>query len=238
MNYEEYSSRNSGIIFMTAVNSKYTDKYISNTGNDSVIDNELQTLLEGCGFGLVQKTNGFREKIAGCSARTIECTAQRKGEELYLYCTVFANQSKCLISTFFCKDGEEGKYRETFDYMLENAYLKKESSSSGSSSLGSSSLGSSTSSGSTTEGVSSELKAFLDAYEDFVDEYVSFMKKYSNGSADSLSMLGDYLNMVEKLADYSSKLSEFETENMSAADYAYYLEVTLRCTEKMLEAAY
>ena len=87
----------------------------------------------------------------------------------------------------------------------------------------------------TTGGVDPELKAFLDSYEEFVDEYVKFMKKYMANPLDVGSMLGDYTDMLNTLADFETKLDKYDTNTMSAADAAYYLEVTNRCTQKMLE---
>lgn len=86
----------------------------------------------------------------------------------------------------------------------------------------------------TGAGVDPELKAFLDSYEAFVDEYVDIMKKYSEDSSDVTGMLGDYLNALEQLAEFEEKVEAYDTEKMSAADLAYYLEVTSRCTKKLL----
>ncbi len=85
-----------------------------------------------------------------------------------------------------------------------------------------------------TGGVDPELKAFLDSYEEFVDEYVEFMKNYMANPLDVGSMLGDYTDMMTKLADFEAKLDKYDTDDMSTDDAAYYLEVTTRCTQKML----
>ena len=85
-----------------------------------------------------------------------------------------------------------------------------------------------------TGGVDPELKAFLDSYEEFVDEYVEFMKNYMANPLDVGSMLGDYTDMMTKLADFETKLDKYDTDDMSTEDAAYYLEVTTRCTQKML----
>ena len=84
-------------------------------------------------------------------------------------------------------------------------------------------------------GVDPELKAFLDSYEKFVDEYVAFMKTYNSDPANALSMLAEYSRMMGTYADFTEKLAQYDENEMSAADAAYYLEVTTRCTQKMLE---
>lgn len=97
---------------------------------------------------------------------------------------------------------------------------------------------------SSSNGVTPELKAFLDEYEAFWDEYVTFYKSYmdSLSSGDYLSMLSGYADMLEKLDEYEEKLDEMEKkldeideDELSAEDYAYYLEVTTRIYMKMLE---
>ena len=106
------------------------------------------------------------------------------------------------------------------------------SSSSGNSvSSGSPSLSQSDNSGA----VDPELKAFLDGYEDFMDEYVDFMKKYSDDPGNAMSMMGEYMEMLQKYEEFAAKAEKYDTDTMSPADAAYYLEVMTRIEKKMLE---
>ena len=84
-------------------------------------------------------------------------------------------------------------------------------------------------------GVDPELKAFLDSYEKFIDEYVAFMKTYNSDPANAVSMLAEYSRIMGTYAEFTEKLAQYDENEMSAADAAYYLEVTTRCTQKMLE---
>ncbi len=86
-----------------------------------------------------------------------------------------------------------------------------------------------------TSGVDPELKAFLDSYEDFVDEYVAFMKKYMADPTNAVSMLSEYSEIMGKYADFAEKVDQYDSKEMSVEDEKYYLEVTTRCTQKMLE---
>lgn len=81
-----------------------------------------------------------------------------------------------------------------------------------------------------------EFKEALDSYEAFFDEYVEFMKKYQE-SDDATSMLTDYTNYMSQYADTMSKLGALEGEDMTTAEAAYYLEVTTRINQKILEVA-
>lgn len=85
--------------------------------------------------------------------------------------------------------------------------------------------------------VDPDLKAFLDEYEAFMDDYVAFMKKYKE-SGSSVEMLSDYMAMMQRYADFASAAEKYNSEEMSAADAAYYLDVTNRVSKKMLEVAY
>lgn len=85
--------------------------------------------------------------------------------------------------------------------------------------------------------VDPELKAVLDEYEAFMDEYIAFMGKYEN-SDNMLDMLSDYAEIMKQYAGYMSTIEKYNPNEMSAADAAYYIEVTSRVSQKLLEAAY
>lgn len=85
------------------------------------------------------------------------------------------------------------------------------------------------------DGVNPELKAFLDSYEKFIDKYVDFMKSYMNDPSNVTKMLTEYTEIMEEYADFIEKVDAYDTKTMSAADASYYIDVTSRCTQKMLE---
>lgn len=86
-----------------------------------------------------------------------------------------------------------------------------------------------------TGGVDPDLKAFLDSYEEFVNQYVEFMKKYNSDPDNMVSMLGEYGEMMQKYAAFAEKIEKYDSNSMSTEDYKYYIEVTTRCSQKMLE---
>lgn len=90
-------------------------------------------------------------------------------------------------------------------------------------------------SGETSGEVNPDLKAFLDEYEAFMDKYVEFMEKYED-SESSADMLEDYLAIMKEYADFAQALEDYDSEKMSTADAAYYLDVTTRISKKMLMA--
>ena len=62
------------------------------------------------------------------------------------------------------------------------------------------------------------------------------MQKYKS-SGNTTSMLADYATYMQKYADLAAKIEAMDTKSMSAADSAYYIEVTARCSQKLLSAA-
>ena len=84
------------------------------------------------------------------------------------------------------------------------------------------------------QGVDPDLKDFLDSYETFVDEYVVFMQQYSKNPTD-LSLLAKYADIMQKYSDFAVKVEKYDTKEMSTEDAAYYIEVTSRCSQKMLK---
>ena len=87
------------------------------------------------------------------------------------------------------------------------------------------------------DGVTPEFKAKMDSLEAFIDEYVDFMNTYLNAasSGDVMGMLSKYMNFLSKYADAMSELEDIDEVNLSAADYAYYVEVYGRIMQKLLK---
>lgn len=81
---------------------------------------------------------------------------------------------------------------------------------------------------------SSDFRAMMDGYEQFMNSYVEFMKKYED-SDDTASMLADYGSMMQQYSDWSQKFDSVDESSLSAEDQAYYLEVQGRVLQKLSE---
>lgn len=81
----------------------------------------------------------------------------------------------------------------------------------------------------------SDFKEAMDSYEEFMDEYVAFMKKYADSDGTNLSILADYAKYMSKYADMIKKFEKWESEDLNAAETAYYIEVQSRVAKKLLE---
>ena len=79
-----------------------------------------------------------------------------------------------------------------------------------------------------------EVKEAIDAYEAFIDEYCDFMKRYEESDGTDLGILTDYLTFLSKLKEYADKMDKME-DDLTDAEYWYYIEVLNRCNEKLLK---
>ena len=85
-------------------------------------------------------------------------------------------------------------------------------------------------------GQSSEFREFLESYEAFIDDYVEFMKKY-RANPTQASLLAEYSNFMQKYLEFSESLEKYDAkkDKLTPEEQKLYLEVTLRCTQKILE---
>ncbi|MCR5654407.1 MAG: zinc-ribbon domain-containing protein [Lachnospiraceae bacterium] len=129
-------------------------------------------------------------------------------------------------------DEDEDSYADSSE---DNDTFEEEDSDSSS---GGSRNSESSSSGSKKTGLDPELKAFLDSYEDFMDEYVNFMKSYSSNPTNAASMMGQYSEIMQKYYDFAEKAEQYDSDEMSKEDAAYYLDTMARIEKKLLEVYY
>ena len=83
-----------------------------------------------------------------------------------------------------------------------------------------------------------DFKEAMDSYEKFMDGYIAFMKKYKESNGTDLSILTDYAKWMSDYAEVCEEFASWESQDLSAAELSYYLEVQTRVTQKLLEVAY
>lgn len=79
-----------------------------------------------------------------------------------------------------------------------------------------------------------DLVAFCESYEAYIDEYCDFMERYLANPAD-LNLLSEYASIMETLDEFTAAADNYNTDDMTDAELQYYLEVTGRCTTRMME---
>ena len=87
-----------------------------------------------------------------------------------------------------------------------------------------------------SSGMRPEFKEMMDSYEAFMDEYVDFMKHMSDDPTD-LEVLSEYADIMMKYAEWGKKIEDLDESEMSDEEAAYYAEVTLRVSQKLLEVS-
>ena len=79
-----------------------------------------------------------------------------------------------------------------------------------------------------------EFKAAMDEYEAFYDQYCDFMKKYKENPSD-LELAKESLDMYAKLGDMQESFDAWEDKDLNDAELKYYLEVTTRIEQKLID---
>lgn len=83
-------------------------------------------------------------------------------------------------------------------------------------------------------GIRPQIKEAIDSYEAFVDEYCTFMTEYS---LTDLSKLSTYNELISKELEMTEKFKALEDEDLNDAEALYYSEVSIRCSQKLLDVA-
>lgn len=85
-------------------------------------------------------------------------------------------------------------------------------------------------------GLRPDFKAAMDSYEAFMGEYCDFMAAYSANPSD-LTLIGKYATYLEKYTKLAEDFDKWNSEDMNAAEVAYYTEVQARVSKKLLEVS-
>ena len=80
--------------------------------------------------------------------------------------------------------------------------------------------------------VTPEFKEMMDSYEAWFDTYIEFMTEYKN-SKNPADMMLQYAKFLAEYAEMIEKIDSVDEEELSAADLAYYMEVTARIYRKL-----
>lgn len=88
------------------------------------------------------------------------------------------------------------------------------------------------------EEVDPEFKAALDQYEAFIDGYCDFLEAYLTADTDTrLSMMEDYAAWMSQYAEVMDAVRTLDAcqDEMTPAQLSYYVEVTARVSQRMIE---
>lgn len=88
------------------------------------------------------------------------------------------------------------------------------------------------------EEVDPEFKAALDQYEAFINGYCDFLEMYLKADTDTqLSMMEDYTTWMSQYAEVMDAVRTLDAcqDEMTPAQLSYYIEVTARVSQRMIE---
>ena len=232
-----YSYGNDIVVYFTAIETDRVSSSITSSDLKQIVESGAKEALTDC-----TALSGKAAAIGSFDSWVGEYSGKSNGYAAYGKLAIINNSSKPSSTLVYCAvfstEEEQAQGQKLFDKITASAIpIGGTATKSGDGTSAGTTSGSNSSSAASgsVSGVDPELARFLNSYESFVDEYVAFMKKYMSDPANVLSMLGDYLDMIEELEDFSDQADRYDTDNMSAADAKYYLEVMTRCEMKLLD---
>lgn len=86
------------------------------------------------------------------------------------------------------------------------------------------------------DGMRPEFKKAMDSYEAFYNEYCDFMESYDEDTTD-LELISKYSDLMSKASEMDADFEKWDDDDLNDAELDYYLEVTSRVSEKLLETA-
>lgn len=218
-------------IFIADVGNEMTDDQFDEVSEK--LDEKMDEYVAEMFTSPVRKS-ALESETAGFKARSYFYTGEMNGYQMTAYLELInvTEKEKLLMVAGVAEESAAEGLETDYKIVLDSAkYTNASDTVSATTSTDDSA--SSASETSAPAGVDPDLAAFLDEYEAFVDKYVEFMQKYQANPSD-LTLLTEYAEMMQEYVDFTDKIDAYESDSMSAADASYYLEVTTRCSQKML----
>lgn len=183
------------------------DKFIRSAAGIDVGEEEL----------LVSKNTS----LAGLSAKFIACSfPDNDARRQYITLAFNANVDKILFIQLVVPSGEKD-YISYYNHIVNSAKLVETEAPTDTTPV---------------SGIRPEFKEAMDSYEAFFDEYIAFMEGFSD-SEFSLDLLTEYSKFMEQYTETMEAMEEWNTEDMSTEEEAYYLEVQTRINDKLMNSA-
>lgn len=83
-------------------------------------------------------------------------------------------------------------------------------------------------------GMRPEIKEAIDAYEAFLNTYCDFMESFDSSN---FSMLAKYAELVSQYTEMQKQFDTLGNSDLNDVELAYYTEVSLRCSARLLEVS-
>ena len=86
----------------------------------------------------------------------------------------------------------------------------------------------------TQAGMRPEIKEAIDAYDDFMNTYCDFIESFDKSD---FAMLAKYAELVSQYSEIQEQFDTLGNADLNEAELAYYTEVSLRCSARLLEVS-
>lgn len=86
------------------------------------------------------------------------------------------------------------------------------------------------------DGMRPEFKEAMDSYEAFYNEYCEVLLKYKENPTN-MSILAKYMELMKKLVDMDKKFKAWRNGELNNTELKYYLEVSNRIAQKLVDIA-
>ncbi len=85
-----------------------------------------------------------------------------------------------------------------------------------------------------TDELRPDFKAAMDSYENYMQKYCDFMKNFDPNSMD-INYLSEYSALMQEYYEMTKAFEAWESDDLNNAELKYYLEVTNRVNQMLLE---
>ena len=207
----------------------YADSGLSEkeySGNEEYVANSLQAGFEGT-FSDVKRNDSKKQIIDGRSGFGYQFEGKMEGTSVLVYDDfVYVNDGDVYLIGFIKTANVDEDLSSVFQSIIDSI------------SIAESSQGKSDpepDQGKTENtGMRPEIKEAIDAYEEFLNTYCDFLESFDSSN---FSMLAQYAELVSQYTEIQEQFETLGNSDLNEAELAYYTEVSLRCSARLLEVS-
>lgn len=208
----------------------YADSGISEkdySENEDYFASSLQSGFEGT-FSDVKRKDSKKQTIDGKFGYGYQFEGKQNGTDVLVYDDfVYVNNGEVYLIGLMKSADVDEDMSGIYQRIIESISIAESSSqSNGEQELDQGSADST--------GMRPEIKEAIDAYEEFLNTYCDFLESFDS---TNFSMLAKYAELVSQYTEMQKQFDTLGNSDLNEAELAYYTEVSLRCSAKLLEAS-
>lgn len=207
----------------------YADSGLSKkeySGNEEYVANSLQSGFEGT-FSDVKRIDSRKQIIDGRSGFGYQFEGKMDGISVLVYDDfVYVNDGDIYLIGLIKAANVDEDLSGVFQSVIDSISIAESSQGKSDSEFDQ---------GKTDNtGMRPEIKEAIDAYEEFLNTYCDFMESFDSSN---FSMLAKYAELVSQYTEMQKRFDTLGNSDLNDAELAYYTEVSLRCSARLLEVS-